>query len=72
MSDEQRKEEAEVEAHRVKHWPANDEPKSEGEGDEVEAHRIRHFPASDEPQGELQEDDEVEAHVRRHNIMRKD
>jgi hypothetical protein len=42
MSDEQRKEEAEVEAHRKKH-DANAEPKSELEqDDEVEAHVRRH------------------------------
>jgi hypothetical protein len=49
MSDEQRKEEA-----------------------EVEAHRIKHLPASEEPGGELESDDEVEAHVRRHQKMKKD
>jgi hypothetical protein len=38
MSDEQRKEEAEVEAHRKKHM-ANDEPSDEAEDSEVEAHR---------------------------------
>jgi hypothetical protein len=38
MSDEQRKEEAEVEAHRKKHM-ANDEPSEEAEDSEVEAHR---------------------------------
>ena len=40
MSDEQRKEEAEVEAHRKKHM-ANDEPTEETEDSEVEAHRFR-------------------------------
>jgi len=40
MSDEQRKEEAEVEAHRKKHM-ANDEPSDEAEESEVEAHRFR-------------------------------
>jgi hypothetical protein len=39
MSDEQRKEEAEVEAHR-RHM-ANDEPSDETEDSEVEAHRSR-------------------------------
>ncbi|MFL5960231.1 MAG: hypothetical protein ACJ75G_08220 [Gaiellaceae bacterium] len=49
MSDEQRKEEAEVETHRMK--PPH---------------------ASDEPRSELEQDDEVEAHVRRHNVHKKD
>jgi hypothetical protein len=40
MSDEQRKEEAEVEAHRRRHM-ANDEPSHEDEESEVEAHRFR-------------------------------
>ena len=42
MSDEQRKEEAEVEAHRKKHM-ANDEPSDDAndEEDEVEAHSFR-------------------------------
>jgi hypothetical protein len=40
MSDEQRKEEAEVEAHRKKHM-ANDEPSDEADDDEVEAHSLR-------------------------------
>jgi hypothetical protein len=40
MSDELRKEEAEVEAHRKKHM-ANDEPSDEADDDEVEAHSLR-------------------------------
>jgi hypothetical protein len=40
MSDEQRQEEAEVEAHRRRHM-ANDEPSEETEESEVEAHRFR-------------------------------
>jgi hypothetical protein len=41
MSDEQRKEEAEVEAHRRRHM-ANDEPSEDAETeDDFEAHRFR-------------------------------
>jgi hypothetical protein len=40
MSDEQRNEEAEVEAHRKRHM-ANDEPSDDAGEDEVEAHSFR-------------------------------
>ncbi|MFL5960232.1 MAG: hypothetical protein ACJ75G_08225 [Gaiellaceae bacterium] len=49
MSDEQRKDEAEIEAHRMRPPHASDEARSEDE-----------------------EDNEVEAHVRRHNVHKKD
>jgi hypothetical protein len=53
MSDEQRNEETEVEAHASQRYGANDEP-----GDEVEGH-ASHVGQSDEA------DDEVEGHARR-------
>jgi hypothetical protein len=55
MSDEQHKDEPEVEGHRMKHPHANDEP-------DVELHRMKHPHASDEPRDEMESDDEVEAH----------
>jgi hypothetical protein len=55
MSDEQRNEETEIEAHGP-HYGANEEP-----GDEVDGHGA-HFGASDESSDD---DDEVEGHAMR-------
>ncbi len=63
MSDEQRKEEAEVEGHRMKGaHGATDEPRTEDEA-EVEGHRMKGAHGmNDEPVAEGESDDEVEAH----------
>jgi hypothetical protein len=71
MSDNERKDETEVEGHGIPHrFGADDEPAEEGET-EVEGHGIPHrFGADDEPAEEGET--EVEAHVHRTANVRMD
>ncbi|MGH2977316.1 MAG: hypothetical protein ACRDKC_02940 [Gaiellaceae bacterium] len=67
MSEEQRNEETEVEAHRYG-IRANDEPQDEVEGHGGSSRLSKgSYTASDEPRDEAETDDEVEGHASKVN-----